>query len=62
MQVLEQNFILLSTLFLLFAIILNQNKIHKSRKCNLHLGGKGGLNLASLKHAFLPWAQDKSIN
>ena len=61
MQVLEQKFILPSTLFLSFAITPKQNKIHKSRKCNLPFGG-GGLNLASLKHAFLPWAQDKSIN
>ena len=47
MQVLEQKFILLSTLLLSFAIILK---------------GAWGLNLASLKDAFLPWAQDKSVN
>ena len=43
MQVVEQKFILLSTLFLSFAIILKQNKKHKSiNKMQSALGGGGG--------------------
>ena len=58
MQVLEQKFILLSTLFLNFAIIpLNKTKYTNQENALcivLEGGGGGGLNLASLKHALLP--------
>ena len=61
MQVLEQKFILLSTLFLSFAIILKQNKLHCTNQENANcIGGGGGWIWPHC--AFLPWAQDKGIN
>ena len=42
MPVLEQKLILLSTLFLSFAIMLKQNKIHKSRNKMQYAFGEGG--------------------